>query len=151
VHAVVFADAEDRDDIRMMKTCRRSCFVLKPPQQFVIHERMVRQHLDRYVATQRHLFRLVDDPHPTTSDFAQDAIFTQMLGHPSRGRGGADRVLYLVPTRSQSLDKCHGGEQFTNLGLIFRIPCGVFCERGSFTAAKPLHKLVREPLNRFVF
>ncbi len=78
-HSVVFADAEDRNDVGVVQLRRRLRFALEAtPRPGVLLE-LFGQDLEGDVPAERDLLRLVDDAHAATADLADDAVVAQAL------------------------------------------------------------------------
>ena len=78
--AARFADAMDRDDVRMRKAGRRTGLSHEPlARRRVVGERS-RQDLDGDVTIQLHIARKVDDPHAPSAEFALERVLTRQRG-----------------------------------------------------------------------
>ena len=79
VQAIIFTDAEDRDNVGVMEFRRGLCFTLESSQLSGRSDGIGRQDLQSNGATKRFLDGLVDDTHATAPDFADDSIVTDLL------------------------------------------------------------------------
>jgi hypothetical protein len=77
VHAAVFADAVDGDDVRVFERGGGAGLVFEAEELLLIEHRRKREDLQRDRATQRQLFGLVDDAHGAAADLAEDAEVAQ--------------------------------------------------------------------------
>src|SRR5512137_2522580 len=68
------SEVEDLDDVRMAQAARELGLAKEAPQRLGIRHPFLGQHLDRDLAVERQLGRLVDDAHTTLADHALDAI-----------------------------------------------------------------------------
>lgn len=82
VQTVLLADAEDRDDVRVVQPGGGLSLADEPLRVRRVVQQLRRQHLDRDAPTERDLFRLVHDAHPAVPDLAEDAVVAQL----SQGR-----------------------------------------------------------------
>ncbi len=79
------ADKVNLHDIGMPQRSGRPGLVLEPLKLFLIEHCRKGQDLQRHLAAQRDLLRLVDDPHPAPADLAHDAIVAEDAGPQLRG------------------------------------------------------------------
>ena len=80
----MLADVEDRHDVGVVQPRRRARLQPEPLELARCRIRTVPgQDLQRHVAAERLLDRLVDDPHPPAADLAEDPVVAQPLGMPA--------------------------------------------------------------------
>ena len=86
VDSMVTADAEDGHDVRVVQLCGGLRLDLESLSLLGIDGRGEREHFQGDMAAQRDLLGLVNDPHASTADFAEDSIVTQLNagGRPNR-------------------------------------------------------------------
>ena len=83
VPAVVLAHAEHRDDVRVMELCRRPGFAAEAFEPGPIGERVCWRRLERDVAAERFLNRLIHRPQSPAPDQAENSV----VAHPRRMSG----------------------------------------------------------------
>jgi hypothetical protein len=77
VQAVLFADAENGDDVGVVQAGGGLGLAVEALDVLDVEDARHGQHLDGYAAAQRDLFRLVDDAHAAAADLADDAIIAE--------------------------------------------------------------------------
>src|SRR6516165_3298343 len=77
VDAALASDSVDRHDIRVMQARGRLRLILKALELARVKNRCQGENLDRHLAPQRDLLRLVDDSHAAATDLADDPVVAQ--------------------------------------------------------------------------
>ena len=143
--ALVFAHAEDRDDIGMVQERGRPRLAPEPDQRGRPQESIARQHLQRHATAQALLHRLVDDPHAPAADLPEDPVVAQPLGHrPAAPRPILDGPLVRVGIAADPLHHHQRGEQLADLAGQVRVAVGIFAERRPFAPPVSLGEFVRQ-------
>ena len=70
--AVLFAGGVDRHDVGVMQLGRRLCLTVEASHRLARQAQAGGQDLERHLAVERDLPRLVDDAHAATADFPDD-------------------------------------------------------------------------------
>ena len=76
----MLADRENRHNVRMVELRDGLRLALKPLAAFGVEEPVARDDLQRDVAAERLLDRLVDDPHAAAAQLADDPVLAQPIG-----------------------------------------------------------------------
>ena len=141
-HAVLLADAEDRDDVGVVQLGSGFRLALEPPLGLGVQQHVLGQHLERHVAPQRHLLGLVDDAHAPLADLAEDAEIAEL---PQARSGGCRRLLggFLV-IFLDLLDLDHGGEQLADVLGQLGMAVDVLLETRPFAGSIACGELVGE-------
>ena len=78
-HAVLLADAEHRDDVRVVQLGRGFRLALEAPLGLGVDQHVLGQQLERDVTPKRDLLGLADNAHAALADFADDAKIPELL------------------------------------------------------------------------
>ena len=71
---ILFADVIDSADVGMIQGRCGLCFSLKPDKAMRIPGNILRQKLERDETVETRVLRLVNDPHPATTELLDDAV-----------------------------------------------------------------------------
>ncbi len=77
VDTIVLTDAKDRDNVGVVQAGRGARFMLEAFLLLLIDQQPVRKYFQCHTTSKRFLFGFIDDAHPATAYFAQDAVITQ--------------------------------------------------------------------------
>ena len=95
VHALVLADAVNRDDVRVVQPGRGAGLALESGRLLRVEPAVPQQDFQGHVPAERLLLGLVDDAHAAAADFADDPEVSQLLQR-RHGRDVAVRRVSLV-------------------------------------------------------
>ena len=142
-HAVLLADAEDRDDVGVVQLGGGLRLALEPPLGLGVEQHVLGQHLERDVTAQRHLLGLVDDAHAPLADLAEDAKIAEL---PQRGSRRCRRLLGgLLMIVLDLLDLDHGREQLADVVGQLGMAVDVLLETRPFAGPIARGELVGQP------
>ncbi len=79
MHAPLFANRVDRNDVRMVQGGRSTGLVAEPLQRCCLHQRGKGQHLQRDPPADRQLLRFVDGPHAAATQLADQAKVAKLV------------------------------------------------------------------------
>ena len=154
VQPVLFADAEDRDDVGVVQPGGRLRLALEPLLLPGIAEELPRQHLEGHVSAERDLLGLVDDAHAAAADFAQDAVIAETFRvldrPPAQGRGRSGQRARLA-VGGDLLHHDQRGEQIADLVGVLRVAGDEFGERRPLAPAVALDELLGQLFHRLPF
>ena len=152
VHSLVLAHAVDRHDVAMVQPPGRARFELEPLELGGAEPPGQREDLERDMAAQRLLHGLVDDPHASPRDLAENPEIAELapcgpdeIGRRTRVRPAAGRSP--LGDRLDSFHHQERGEEVDDGFGQLRVLAGVLGERGTFAPSLPLHELLGQHLD----
>ena len=80
VHAVVVADVEDRDDVRMGQSARGARLAREARQELLVAGEVIAEDFDRYEAVEGFLVAFVDHAHPAPPELRHDFVVADFFG-----------------------------------------------------------------------
>jgi hypothetical protein len=131
-HAVTFAHAKHRDDVRVVQPRRGLGLATEPLEVNGIAEAGRRKHLERHMPAEGELLGLIDDAHAAAADFAENAIITDPLRPLPVEKRFLQEALFLG--RLQLLHHDESRKHLSNLGGKLRILECVLREQRPFAA-----------------
>ena len=142
--AVLLADGEDGDDVRVVELRDGHRLALEPLPAPGVEQPLARDDLQRDLPGQRFLERLVDDPHPAAPQLADDPVLAQAL----QGRLVQARAVVLGRTELPLQSFHHGdrGKELADLASVIGISPGIIGDRGRLAMAATFGELLGHPV-----
>src|SRR5262249_32294284 len=141
--------AEDRHEVGAMKLCRGFGLAEESLDDPGGPGCAGRKHCNRDVPVERFLLRLVDDPHASAAQLAQDAeVVKSFQDWPAAGQAGPSGGGRRVGVHLEVLDEEERREKFLKLPGTFGSPREKLAHGWPLAAAHPVQELLGQRLER---